>query len=429
MRLDFRSVILACNLLIFFVALLLWIYALTLKRRSPEILAWASAYGAIVVGTLLIILRNSIPVFFSIVLSNLAIVASMVAVRVGVLLFRGRRPRWRLVSIGLAVLFLWACYFTFAEPSLPARFYFYNSCIAGVALWNAITLARRPGPELAVVSRIAASMQALLGLASLSRIVLALAFGLPGDLMAASTWDSILQLLMGLAACILAFSLILMRAERLNAELARAVLDRELLVREMAHRTKNDLALVDSLISLEQGVIEAAGDPSSEKGIDRLDALRERIRCMGRAHERLSMSKELGTIRLDEYLDAVAEGLPSRLGVEVKRDFAAAEVPFSMAAPLGLVMNELAVNALKHAFPEGRRGKLGLELRIEAEAGEGRLRLEVSDDGVGAAWPPARPGLGSMIVESFAAQLGGRLDYSSEGGSRFVLSFAVPVAR
>jgi two-component sensor histidine kinase len=145
---------------------------------------------------------------------------------------------------------------------------------------------------------------------------------------------------------------------------------------------------------------------------------------MARAHERLSLSKELGSVRLDEYLEAVAEGLPSRPGVLVQRDFAAAEVPFSLASPLGLVMNELATNALKYAFPEGRVGKISLALRVERKGDEKKLRLEGADDGVGTSWPPKKPGLGFVIVESFAKQLDGRLDYSSAGGSSFSLSLA-----
>jgi two-component sensor histidine kinase len=430
MRLDFRSVVFSCSLLTALVALLLGVYVLTLRRRSPEILAWAVAYGLLAFGAGLVVLRDNIPIVLSVVVSNVFLCGFIVAVRFGIYFFLGRKPRWGWAIAGLGAILAWTSYFSLVSPSLPARFYAYNSFLGVVALWSAASLASKPGPGLAAVSRIGASLLALLGIAGILRIVLALALGLPGDLMAQASWDSLVQVAQAVAVCALAFSLMLLRTEGLNAELAQAVRDRELLVREMAHRTKNDLSLVDSLISLEEDALSAllAGADESiiRVGEERLDALRERIRCMARAHERLSLSAELGAIRLDEYLGAVADGLPNRPGIVVERDFAVAEVPFALASPLGLVMNELAVNALKYAFPGGRGGRLSLALRAEGEGAERKLRLDVADDGIGTSWPPENPGLGSMIVESFAKKIGGRLDFSRKEGSAFSLSFAPP---
>jgi two-component sensor histidine kinase len=428
MHLDYRSVIFTCSLLTFLVALLMGAYALTLRPRRPEIQAWAAAYALLIAGSILMVLRDVIPDFFSILLGNICLIGFLIAIRVGIFFIRGLKPRWPLVIAGLVLIVLWFGYFSLIAPSLPPRFYFYNCFIAVVALWSAGSIARRPEPGLAAVSRIAAAMLAVIGLSGIARIAFALCLGLPSDLMESANWDSIAQALQVAASCILGFSLISLRAESLNAELAAAVGDRELLVREMAHRTKNDLALVDSLISLEQDSLEAARSDCGGSAARQLDALRDRIRCMSEAHERLSLSEELGSVRLDGYLEAVAEGLPRRAGVAVERDFAAVEAPFTLAAPLGLVMNELAVNALKYAFPEGREGKIRLALRFAGDGAPGgaEYRLEVSDDGIGTKWPPERPGLGSMIVESFAKQIEGKLGYSFEGGSSFCLSFSLP---
>jgi two-component sensor histidine kinase len=123
----------------------------------------------------------------------------------------------------------------------------------------------------------------------------------------------------------------------------------------------------------------------------------------------------------------IASSLPARPGIEIERDFKPTTASFGLAAPLGLAMNELATNALKHAFADGERGTLRLSLWTEAaEGGAVAAVLEVRDDGKGASWPPERPGLGSLIIESFAGKLGGRVDYSFEGGSVFRLSFAIP---
>lgn len=243
------------------------------------------------------------------------------------------------------------------------------------------------------------------------------------DLLASGSWDAVMLALNGGVAATLSIALILLHLSVLNEGLAAAARDRELLVREMAHRTKNDLSLVDSLVSIEQQS-RAAADPA---GSARLEALRDRIRCLSQAHDRLSHSEEPGMVMLEEYLEVIAEGLPRRDGVSVVIRFARVAAPFSYAAPLGLAMNELATNALKYAFPEGRGGTISLSLRA-ADPADGRTlaELEVRDDGVGTRWPPEKPGLGTMIVQSFASKVDASIGYSFEGGSVFRLGFSLP---
>jgi len=428
MSLDYRSVIVACGLLNILVAIVLWTYALSLRPQRPEIYSWATSYAVMMLGSILIALRGAIPDFLSVVVGNCAIVAFFVGTLAGIRFFLGKPPRWPQAAVVMGVFGPSVAVFAYAIPSFPARFHIYDAVAVLILSASAVELARGTRRELGVTARLVLGIIGLLAFSFVLRSALGLVLGLSPSLMEGAGWDAILQLLQASLVAVLSLALVLLRAESLNAELARAVEGRELLVREMAHRTKNDLALVDSLISLEQGALGSCPDPSRDTpalGVDRLEALRERIRCMARAHERLSVSKDLRSIRLDEYLEAVAASLPTRPGVEVVQDFAAAEVPFALASPLGLVMNELAVNALKYAFPGGRSGKLSLALR--PEDGGRALRLEVRDDGVGTAWPSAEPGLGSMIVESFASQLGGELDFSSQGGSTFGLVF--PLSR
>lgn len=98
------------------------------------------------------------------------------------------------------------------------------------------------------------------------------------------------------------------------------------------------------------------------------------------------------------------------------------ELPLSTAQSLGIALNELATNALKYAFVGRAQGRLRLSFSVQA----GRGRLGVADDGIGGAWPPAKPGLGSQILEELARSLRGRLEVDTSSGSTFVLDFPLP---
>jgi two-component sensor histidine kinase len=427
MRLDYRSAILVSAFVILLVAALMCAYAASVRPRRKEVEAWAAAYLFLLAGSALAALRGAIPDFLSIVLSNPLLIGFFAAIRVGIFRFQELRPRWTLVWAAAAAIAAWAAFFTYAVPSFPARFYFFSGAIAALSLWSAFSLFRQLAPALAAVSRFSAAILACVGLLELARVALALALGLPPGLMENPGWDAVIQAAVAVLLSVLALTLILLRTEKLNAELAEAVRERELLLREMAHRTKNDLALVESLIALEQGPREGeeTGAGPDESYSDRIGTLRERIRCIADAHDRLSRSERAGTVRLDEYLQAVADGLPARAGISIALSFEPVVAPFSKAAPLGLAMNELATNALKHAFPSGR-GAIYLSLRAGDPAeGEGRYVLEVRDDGKGASWPYERRGLGGTIVEAFVAKLGGTMGYAFDGGSVFRLSFEI----
>jgi two-component sensor histidine kinase len=400
-------------------------FALVVKPRRRELVSWALGYASLLVGVVLFGLRNLIPDFLSIVLANTFIISFFALLVIGIDCFRGRKPRFSLLGSAVAAVFLWFFAFGIVWPMLRCRFVFYCLVVAALSVAGALSIVKGSGKGAHAVQATAVGILACVALLNLSRLYFG-SGGLPQDIMDSATWEGLIQAASGTLITILCFILLLMHERRENQELARAARDKELLVREMAHRTKNDLALVDSLISLERDAL-VSGERRDEGVSDRLEALRERIRCVADAHDRLSRSEDLGVIRLDGYLEAVASSLPSRPGIEVERDFDPAVASFGLAAPLGLVMNELATNALKHAFPEDSRGRVRISFKTRAADSRGvAALLEVRDDGKGAAWPPERPGLGAMIVESFARKLGGELEYAFDGGSVFTLSFVIP---
>jgi two-component sensor histidine kinase len=420
MRLDYRSVLLTINAVQLMAALFVGVYALALRRDGRGAGLWAAGYCLLLVGLILVALRGIIPDLFSILFGNLFLLSSPMLILAGIRQYRGRHTPWPCIAGACGAVLLWVGFFTYILPSTLARLCFFDLSVIAFGAAGAVEIGRKPSPELRVLSRVAAAL--LLGLASayLARLLLALLAGAPAELMGAGTAEAAILILGGAMMAGLALALILLHSSILTERLAAASRDNALLVREMAHRTKNDLALVDSLISIEERS-RGGGDPI---GSARLGALRERIRCLAQAHDRLSRSEDPGRVRLDEYLSVIAEGLPGGLGVRVEMDFARISAPFSFASPLGLAMNELATNALKHAFPEGSGGSIRLSLRLLP--GSSSAELEVRDDGVGASWPPERPGLGTLIVQSFASKIGASIAYDFEGGSVFKLRFDLP---
>jgi two-component sensor histidine kinase len=424
MRLDMRSVLFSISLIELLVAVLLGAFALSAKPHKRELFLWAEAYAMLLIGTLFIFLRGLVPDFVSIVLGNYFILGFLFFILAGIMYFRGKAPPWPLIAGAGAVIAAWMSWFTFARPDLLLRLVFYELVVVAVGSAAAFQIGRKPAPGLALASRLAAAILAAIAAVNLARLVLVLALGYPADFMESGSWDAFMLVIIGGLVAVLFIALIILHLSALNAELAASARDRALLVTEMAHRTMNDLAIVDSLISIE----ELSRAPLDPAGSARLGSLRERIRCLGVAHERLSRSADPGMIRLDEYLSALALGLPGHDGVSVTTDFAEATIPFAHAAPLGLAMIELAANAFQHAFPDGRGGRLSLALRVGKSSGRATAELVVRDDGVGTSWPPLAPGLGTMIVQSFASRIPAEVAYSFEGGSAFTLRFELPTA-
>jgi two-component sensor histidine kinase len=425
--LDIRTMIVFDAVLLLLSSILAAGFALVVKPRRRELVVWAVAYALLVVGAVLFALRDLVPDFLSVVAANVLILTFFSLIQVGIDIHLGRKARYAIVAVSAAVSLAWFAWFGLVRPDIAYRFVFYNIGMAALSILGAASILSGAGKGLPGVQKMAAGLLIGLAVVNLSRLYFG-AGGLPSDIMESDAWEGVIQAIAGTLVTILCFTLLLMHERKENEELARSLGDRELLVREMAHRTKNDLALVDSLIMLERGALAAECAENGAEGLvsERLDALRDRIRCVADAHDRLSLSEDLGALRLDDYLEVVASSLPARPGISVARDFAPAVASFGLAAPLGLAMNELATNALKHAFTEGAEGTVRLSLRTSpAEGGGVAAVLEVRDDGKGAPWPPERPGLGTMIVDSFTEKLGGKLEYSFDGGSVFRLSFAI----
>ena len=188
------------------------------------------------------------------------------------------------------------------------------------------------------------------------------------------------------------------------AATVRALLDQKTRMIELQHRSRNDFQLVMSLLMLHK---RQQTDPSARRG---LVHVMDRIAAIGMAHDQLSDDHARGMVELSDYLTALCGSLSQRReAVTVVTDLTPAAMPHERAVPLGLIVNELVTNALKHAFPDERAGTVTVSFRTTAR-GEGVLG--VRDDGVGMG--PSRPGsLGTELVRRLVQQCGGHLHHEA----------------
>lgn len=207
-------------------------------------------------------------------------------------------------------------------------------------------------------------------------------------------------------------------AERSQREFARKSLaEKEILLKEVYHRVKNNLQVIQSLLRMQHRVLPA--------GLAReaLVASEQRLRAMALVHELLYRSADLAAVSMSEYLQQLVVQIAEALGasqrqISVTCAICDANVGPDTAIPLGLLVNELLANSLKHAFPETRAGTVLLEvLRFN-----GQIGLSIKDDGVGL---PAdfdlvqAKSMGLMLANSLARQLGGELKVNTQHGTEF----------
>ncbi len=197
--------------------------------------------------------------------------------------------------------------------------------------------------------------------------------------------------------------------------------DSELRLREAHHRIKNHLNVVAGLLGLQSDV---ASDATCR---DLLEMSRHRVLAVAHIHERLSGAPRDRRLDCRDYLRSLVERMVRVLTFGLRRprlllDIDSIDLDSSALAPLGLIVNELLSNTVKHAFPGDRDG----EIRVTLRARGGRAELVVSDDGVGLpeAAAAGSDSLGLEVVRGLAAQLGGGLTLErGEPGTRATVSF------
>lgn len=198
--------------------------------------------------------------------------------------------------------------------------------------------------------------------------------------------------------------------------------EKEVLLKEIHHRVKNNLQVISSLLNL-----QAQHLPEPEAR-NLFGEAQRRVQSIALVHERLYQSRDLSHIGFDEYVRALIDNLfytqdAKARGIEARLALDSVRLSIDAAIPCGLIVNELVTNSLKYAFPEGRPGTISIQMAVNDN---GRVELQVSDDGIGL--PPGfnpheTASLGLELVFAFAQQLAANVEVLRDHGTGFRFDF------
>jgi PAS domain S-box-containing protein len=197
--------------------------------------------------------------------------------------------------------------------------------------------------------------------------------------------------------------------------------EKEVLLQEVHHRVKNNLQVIASLINMQ---LRKLADRAAR---DALEECQARVLAIALIHEKLYQSKDYALVPFYDYLKSLAGNVFHATGVSPRHvtlelDIAPIAMPVDKAIPCGLIINELMTNALKHAFPDERKGRI----RVALSAADGRVLLSVEDDGAGL--PPGfdvatSRTLGLQLVTTLTEQLDATLEIKAGQGTKFLMTF------
>ena len=225
----------------------------------------------------------------------------------------------------------------------------------------------------------------------------------------------------GMPKAVLSINTNITERKRTQELIAHSLREKEILLKEIHHRVKNNLQVISSLLALQtDGVSDSVA-----RGL--LMESQHRVRAMAMIHEKLYQSSDLARVDFDEYVNSLTGFLfrsysnaAGRVALKVSCD--QVHLSIDTASPCGLILNELVSNALKHAFPDGRSGELRVELRDEA----GCYSLTVADTGIGLPenfdWKQTNS-LGLQLVDTLTKQIKGTMKTGGTGGASFRLEF------
>lgn len=189
------------------------------------------------------------------------------------------------------------------------------------------------------------------------------------------------------------------------------------LLKEIHHRVKNNFAMVISLLRIQGNEVD------DEKMKSILQVSEDRIRVMSLLHERIYKEGDFSNVDARNHINALVNDLISTYSAkgEVQCDIDIEEIKFGMktTAPLGFILNELITNSLKHAFPEGKKGHIKIQLsRLEDE-----YELMYSDDGIGIQDSNKENSLGMELINVFVGQLDGAIQKLETKGAEYKIIF------
>ncbi|HRH65970.1 MAG TPA: histidine kinase dimerization/phosphoacceptor domain -containing protein [Bacteroidia bacterium] len=213
-------------------------------------------------------------------------------------------------------------------------------------------------------------------------------------------------------------------SKHMQQQIEQSLKEKEVLLKEIHHRVKNNLQIIISLLNLQSGYIK------DEQTLKAVKDGQNRVRSMALVHEKFYQAEELTEIDFGEYVEKLSQFLfqsygdkTDRVQVVVESDHVALDMDTAM--PCGLLVNEIVSNAYKYAFPGSMEG----EIKIQLNRADGRVIMKISDNGIGL--PEGfsienSESLGMQLIQALTSQIDGELNVSRENGTAFTVSFIYP---
>jgi len=209
---------------------------------------------------------------------------------------------------------------------------------------------------------------------------------------------------------------------RKNGQLEQLVADKEWLLKEIHHRVKNNLQIIISLLDSQSEYI------NNDAALAAIEDNMRRVHAMALIHQKLYLTDDVSSIDMPEYINELVlyarDSFDSGSRITFEQEVEPIDLDVSQAIPLGLIVNESIVNAIKYAFPDGRKGVVHIQL-YQNETGE--LVLKTSDNGIGL--PEAiniktHPSLGLNLMQGLTRQLNGSFTIENNNGLHLTVRFA-----
>lgn len=205
------------------------------------------------------------------------------------------------------------------------------------------------------------------------------------------------------------------------SEQAELLVEKDVLMKEIHHRVKNNLQVISGLLELQSNAV------SDKIAKNALREGRDRVRSIALIHQNLYQFEHLSSIELKRFVNDLCRQAESvfkkQNKVEMHIDVPVLYLDIDSAVPLGLIMNELITNSFKYAFNDGRTGEISLKIEEQAE---GKYALSYSDNG------PGLPDnfdltrattLGMQLINDLSRQIGGKVKYTYKNGASFIINF------
>lgn len=206
--------------------------------------------------------------------------------------------------------------------------------------------------------------------------------------------------------------------------LENAVEEQQTLLAELNHRVKNNMAIIISLLNMQKNRTD------NPETLEALQDVHDRVMSMALVHQKMYQNKNISMVELAPYItELIAEirnSIDIKKNITFRTEIEPIQLDLSTTIPLGLILNELITNAIKHAFPSKENPEIFISLK---QVDDNHFEVLVLDNGIGSTAPnlSKRNGLGMKLIESLTEQINGKCEFKTDNGLRFKL--VVPIRK